>query len=414
MKLKPIIIQAIRRLLIQSTLWFAVWSLYAAARLRKRRIADSDAVPCRVVHISPRYFGDRSYVGGGERYAINLAKAMANQVETVLVSFGDARDSYKLGALQVEIYPAKGDAANPISLSFLQELQHADVVHCHQYRKIVSNLAILFAAALGKPVFVTDHGGWSPSFVERLPIAEFVESFLTVSSFSAKSLPSVLSTQPIYGGIDDSFVTLEVIEKRQPNVLFVGRLLPHKGINDLIDAVDPTVPLTIIGRVYDDSYFSRLKTMAAGKAVQFMTTASDDQILQAYRQASVTVLPSVYTDLYGGRHPAPELLGLVLLESMACGTPVICTNVGGMPEVVIDGVTGFVVPPNDPQALGDRIHWLLNHPQDARQMGRQARARVLKEFTWETVAQRCLNAYTSTTSHSSQPKIDTITSPSIV
>jgi glycosyltransferase involved in cell wall biosynthesis len=89
----------------------------------------------------------------------------------------------------------------------------------------------------------------------------------------------------------------------------------------------------------------------------------------------------------------PELLGLTLLESMACGTPVICTEVGSMPELVDDGVTGFVVPPNDPLALRDRIDYLRQNSDLAQQMGQAAREKVLNHFTWEAVAKHCLAIY---------------------
>src|SRR5207237_5531708 len=107
------------------------------------------------------------------------------------------------------------------------------------------------------------------------------------------------------------------------------------------------------------------------------------------------VLPSVYRDRYGGETRVPELLGQTLLEAMACGTPVICTDVGGMPEVVEDGVTGFIVPPNDPTALRRKLLWLRDHSVEAGEMGRAARRRVLEKFTWTSVARRCLDIYRS-------------------
>jgi glycosyltransferase involved in cell wall biosynthesis len=78
---------------------------------------------------------------------------------------------------------------------------------------------------------------------------------------------------------------------------------------------------------------------------------------------------------------------------MACGAPAICTDVASLPEVVEDGVTGFVVPPNDPQALGRKLCWLREHPDEAREMGEAARRRVLKTFTWGKVVRRCLEIY---------------------
>ena len=97
--------------------------------------------------------------------------------------------------------------------------------------------------------------------------------------------------------------------------------------------------------------------------------------------------------MYGQRSDIPELLGQTLLEGMACGTPAICTNVGSLPEVVEDGVTGFVVPANDPQALGAKLLWLRDHPDRAREMGEAARRRVLERFTWPAVVRRCLEIY---------------------
>jgi glycosyltransferase involved in cell wall biosynthesis len=89
----------------------------------------------------------------------------------------------------------------------------------------------------------------------------------------------------------------------------------------------------------------------------------------------------------------PELLGQTLLEGMACGTPVICTDVASMPEVVIDGVTGFVVPPNNPSALAEKLVWLTEHPSEARRLGEAARKHVLEKFTWPRVVKRCLEIY---------------------
>jgi glycosyltransferase involved in cell wall biosynthesis len=176
-------------------------------------------------------------------------------------------------------------------------------------------------------------------------------------------------------------------------VLFVGRLLPHKGIDDLIRAVEAGWELVIMGRPYQPEYFALLQGLAADKNVRFVTDASDEDLVRAYQEAAVTVLPSVYRDTYGVHHEIPELLGLVLLESMACGTPAICTDVGGMPEFVEEGVTGFVVPPNSPGALRERIAFLVENPQEAARMGQRGRETVARRFTWRAVAERCLQAY---------------------
>jgi starch synthase len=105
------------------------------------------------------------------------------------------------------------------------------------------------------------------------------------------------------------------------------------------------------------------------------------------------VLPSVYRDVYGGETRVPELLGQTLLEGMACGAPGLCTDVASLPEVVVHGETGLVVPPNDPVALRAAIRWMRTHPEDRARMGRQARRRVVERFNWPGVVRRCLDLY---------------------
>ena len=104
-------------------------------------------------------------------------------------------------------------------------------------------------------------------------------------------------------------------------------------------------------------------------------------------------LPSVEHTCYDRPVRVSELLGLVALEAMACGTPVVASRVGGLAEVVQDGETGFLVPPGDVPALRDRLDQLLRDPALARRLGDNARARVLEHFTWARVAERCLAAY---------------------
>ncbi|MBO3460913.1 glycosyltransferase family 4 protein [Aetokthonos hydrillicola Thurmond2011] len=377
------------RLLIR---WNFILVLHRVAQiLQQNRSHTSKYQPRKVVHISPKYFSEHSYIGGGERYPTTLAQTMAHYVETVLITFGETRNSCIQENLRVEVYRKIGTL--PDSIFYLWELVNADVVHCHQYKTTLTNLTVLISAILGKRIFVTDHGGWANNFSEQLPIDKFVDRFLTVSDFSAKTLALTERTETIYGGVAQEFIDAQISVERQTKILFVGRLLPHKGIDYLIEAVDQETPLDIVGRIYDEIYFSHLKKLASNKRIRFITHATDNEIVSSYLSATVTILPSVYVDMNGMKHPAPELLGLVLLESMACGTPVICTNVGGMPEIVVDGVTGFVVPPNEKNVLKDRINYLINHPNIALNMGKEGRQKVLKEFTWDAVTQRCLSAY---------------------
>ena len=179
----------------------------------------------------------------------------------------------------------------------------------------------------------------------------------------------------------------------QKPVLFVGRILPHKGVHDLIDAVAPDVPLRIVGQARDPEYLELLRTKAAGKRVTFAHDVNDEALVEEYRQAACVVLPSVYTMPDGQTTRVPELLGQTLLEAIACARPVVCTAVASMPEVVVHGENGFVVPPNNPVALGGSIDALLADTVRANEMGRAGRQRVLDHFRWDQVVDRCLDAY---------------------
>jgi hypothetical protein len=137
--------------------------------------------------------------------------------------------------------------------------------------------------------------------------------------------------------------------------LFVGRLLPHKGVDDLIRGLPENLRLTIVGPAPHEETKARLEALARGKAVTFLHDVNDEALVQQYRRTSCIVLPSVYRTPDGTETRVPEPLGQTLLEGMACGAPAICTRVASMPEVVEDGVTGFVVPPTT--RLRSAIGW---------------------------------------------------------
>jgi starch synthase len=96
---------------------------------------------------------------------------------------------------------------------------------------------------------------------------------------------------------------------------------------------------------------------------------------------------------YGREVAVSELLGLTCIEAMASGTPVVASRLGGVPEVVEDGVTGFLIEPGNVEALRERLTQVLRDPLLAERLGRSARARFLEDFTWEACAARCLSAY---------------------
>lgn len=352
--------------------------------------------PLRVAVVYPIPFGEQGLFGGGERYAVELARALSRLTPTQLVSFTDRNRTYREDDLEVRLYRpllyVRGARNNPLSLRFLKALRRADVIHCTSWNTLVTDLAILFARTFRKRVFVTDIGGGAGvTLTRRLSLERRVDGFLPLSETGIGHLDPA-RTRLIYAGIDTERYRPDPGRGRS-GVVFVGRLLPHKGVDDLIAAMDPGIPLHVIGRPYHEGYFELLQRLAAGKDVTFVTDASDDEVLRFYQSSAVAVLPSVYRTVYGDHVSLPELLGLAAMEAMACATPVVCTRVGGLREVVEDGVSGFLVPPNDPVALGEKLRLLLSDSQLAARIGAAARRHIERQFTWPRVAERCIDAY---------------------
>ncbi|MGH2556047.1 MAG: glycosyltransferase family 4 protein, partial [Actinomycetota bacterium] len=177
------------------------------------------------------------------------------------------------------------------------------------------------------------------------------------------------------------------------------RITPHKGLEVLIQALPKGARLMVAGSIGHDprppesDYPKLLAALARGKDVEFLGPIPERDLPALYRQAVTLVLPSVERTCYGRGVAISELLGLSQLEAMASGTPVICSRVGGAPEVVHEGETGFVVEPGDARQLEDRIRHLLRDRELARRMGDAGRDLVTSTFTWDRCAQKCLEAY---------------------
>ncbi len=355
----------------------------------------------RVVHVVPAEFGGGGVFGGAERYAMELARFMSRRVPTSLVTFGPHARHYRLDDLEVHVLRnwvnVRRFVLDPVNPGLLRYLWNAGVIHYHQTFTLMSSYALMYARAARTPIFTTNLGGGGMGLHQLTSIDDRFAGHLHISEFSrrAHGHANLSTAHVIYGGVDVDRFSPDASVVRTNEVLYVGRLLPHKGINYLVDAVDADTPLLLAGRRWRHAarFSALLEEHAQGKSVAFREDLDDAAVVDAYRRALCVVLPSVFESVFGEKHALPELLGQTLLEGMACGTPAITTAVASLPEVVEDGVTGFVVPPNDAAALRDRIHWLREHPAEAAAMGRAARARVLKHFTWDTVVQRCLDYY---------------------
>ena len=355
----------------------------------------------RVIHVAPTEFGSGGLFGGGERYPQELARALARHVRCELVTFGPATRRWREPSglerrmLRAVAYP--GHFANPLAPTLPAALLKADVIHAHHPKALPSRLAVLQGRAMGRRVFATDHGLPGGDWRGLLP--RLFDAYLLVSAFSARRLGRLPArTRLIYGGADPQRYFPDAGIPRE-GVLFVGRITPHKGVDRLVQAVPEGVSLTLAGTFGHDRGFVALdfprllRRLGQGKDLRIVSPVQDADLPLLYRRAAVHVLPSVFHTCYGDYEPTPELLGLAVLEAMASGTPVVASRLGGLPEVVQDGVTGFLVEPGDVAELRARIRELVGDPARAARMGRAARELVLERFTWDAVARRCLDEY---------------------
>lgn len=352
--------------------------------------------------MAPTPFGVGGLFGGGERYPVELARAVAAHADVDLVTFGPHPGTFRhssgmrVRTLRPVAY-GRGHPVHPLAPELPWVLDGADVVHTHHTRSAPSRVAALAARMRGQRLVTTDHGLGGGGWLGVLPA--LFDRFLTVSRFSASVLGvPAEKVRVVYGGADPQRFRPDP-DVHRDGVLFVGRLTPHKGVDRLIRALPDGVRLTVAGTGGHDArppgrdYPTLLRQLVQGRDVDFVGAVPDAVLPELHRRAAVFVLPTVKRDCYGRNFRISELLGLSMLEAMASGTPVVASRLDGLPEVVRDGETGFLVTPGDEAELHDRIAQLLADRALAARMGTRARELVLETFTWEACARRCLAAY---------------------
>ncbi|MFN8485909.1 MAG: glycosyltransferase [Anaerolineae bacterium] len=186
-----------------------------------------------------------------------------------------------------------------------------------------------------------------------------------------------------------------------PVVAYVGRMLPRKDVRNLVQAMGllmrrSSLPVTLLLVGGETADGDPEKTPEIGvlqrmvdelgirDRVRFVGKRQPDELRYYYSAGDVAVTTPWY-----------EPFGLTPLEAQACGRPVIGSAVGGITFTIRDGRTGFLVPPRAPEALADRLEFLLAQPELMAEMGKAARERVEREFTWATVAERTAALYGS-------------------
>jgi glycosyltransferase involved in cell wall biosynthesis len=180
--------------------------------------------------------------------------------------------------------------------------------------------------------------------------------------------------------------------EREPVILYVGSFIERKGIRYLLSAAPdllrilPGYRIELIGEGPQEPQLREMVRLSGvSDRVVFRGFLSQDEVRDAMQRARIFVLPSL-----------EEGLGVVLLEALACGTPVVASDVGGIPDIVTRDV-GALVPPADPSCLRDAIVRILRSPELWAEFSTNARARVVMSFDWDHIAQRFVTLYRSLT-----------------
>ncbi|MGI8701687.1 MAG: glycogen synthase [Nocardioidaceae bacterium] len=367
--------------------------------------------------------------GGAGVHVDYLSRELRSLVELSVLCMGDDRPAARAFAPDDPRFPGGNQVLHALStdLAMVAACEGVDLVHSHTwYANLAGHLAKLL---YGVPHVVTAHslepmrpwkaeqlgGGYQvSSWVERTAYlsADAVVAVSNGMSDDVRAAYPDLDPQRIsvvYNGVDADFYrpdpATDVVEAlgvdlARPYVTFVGRITRQKGVPHLLRAAlqfDSSVQVVLLAGAADtpdleaetDAAIETLRASRDG-VVLVSEMLPREAVRQVLSHTTAFLCPSVY-----------EPLGIVNLEAMACATAVVASAVGGIPEVVVDGETGLLVPytPDDPAGFEARfasaVNTLVADPHRAAAMGAAGRARAVAEFGWPAIGAQTVALYGS-------------------
>ena len=348
----------------------------------------------RVALVAPTCRDSAIPFGGGERYVEELARALAGSCEVRLISYGPRalRERPQPTLERVILKSWTSAPLTPYAPGLRRLLRDHDVIHAFQYYSLPTFLAARAGKRQGSRVFVTDlgGGGWTPAY--QIDQSRWIDAHLPLSEYAASKLPG--RPRPyhvIYGGVDLELFRMRERSEHDGSLVFLGRILPHKGIHFLIDAAPPDRAVHVIGPAADAGYLADLSRRAQGKRVTFHHGLSDAEVVGFLQRAMALVHPTPVDER--GDAGAHELFGLALVEAMACGCPVIASRAASLPEIVVDGEVGYLVRPNDTEHLRSQLERLSAESERWLELSANARGRAERRFSWSQTGERVRAAY---------------------
>lgn len=361
--------------------------------------------------------------GGAGVHALQLTQSLQKNIEVDVHCFGENRTDatgYPLPESMTDLNPALQAFVTDIEIA--QNLSQVDLVHSHTW---YANMAGHYASLLhGIPHVITAHslepdrpwkaeqlgGGYRLSSWAEQTAYEAADAIIAVSNGMKKDIeraypaldPAKIHT--ILNGVDtqkysprNDSALLESLGITGRYAIFVGRITRQKGLGHLLRAwenISPEIGLVIAAGNPDEPAIGAEISELIAHLQATRTNVwwqekmlPQPQVAALLSSADLFICPSVY-----------EPLGIVNLEAMACQTAVLASRVGGIPEVVVDGVTGDLVDydgdgPKFESALTAKITDLMNNPQKLADYGLAGRQRAIADFGWDAIAAQTENLY---------------------
>ncbi len=382
----------------------------------------------RVLQLSWEY--PPRIVGGLSRHVYGLSRALARKgVEVVVVTLEypglpevEVEGNLKVVRVQSSGYPSPDFPAwvHQFNLRMLEAAlrEHRasgfDLIHAHDWLSATAGIALKHMAR--RPLISTFHStecgrrsGIRDPLQRHIAEVEWWQAYeswrtivcsgymkgelercLGVPTDKIDVVPNGFTPLPsLDPGADPRSIRRRYAADHEKLVLFVGRMVHEKGVEVLVDAA-----LDLLRRRSDAKFvlagdgplrvglMRMVESRGAAEKFYFLGFVSDEELAELYAVADVAVFPSIY-----------EPFGIVALEAMSAGKPVVASDVGGLAEVVEHMVSGLKVPCCDPRALADAISWILDHPEEASRMGANG-ARIARErYSWDVLAERTLEIY---------------------
>jgi alpha-maltose-1-phosphate synthase len=362
--------------------------------------------------------------GGAGVHVTYLARELAPLVDLTVHCQGEDRPgavAHRPWDLLADANPALQVMSTDLSMTAAvgPETNRAQLVHSHTwYANLAGHLASLL---YGIPHVMTMHslealrpwkaeqlgGGYQLStWCERVSAtsaaavvavsdgmrADILTAYPEISAERIRVIRNGIDTTEYHPDPAINVLERHGIDPRRPYVIFVGRITRQKGVPVLLRAASGLVPeaqLVLLAGQADTAELEAEVTelvdgLRASRSGVFWIPEMlpKPEVIQLLSHATVFACPSVY-----------EPLGIVNLEAMACGTAVVASRTGGIPEVVADGQTGLLVPPGEPKPLAAALNTLIRDPGRAAEMGRQGRKRAVAEFGWPAIAAQTAALY---------------------